>query len=224
MPLIIILAECGIELIPEEIKHHPSVKKHLNERNYASKLLDNALHHSAMVKLKNFKKRGRPDIVHNCLLNALGSPLNKIGHLSIYLHTLNNEIFKFNPEIKISRNFNRFKGLMSKLLIESEIGLNGLDLISQFQGELKDLIKSYKNKQIFIFSSKGKFISYHLDLFQENLSKNYIAIVGGFQKGTFSNEIYSLSKEVISISHYSLDAWNVVNKIITFYEITHNIS
>lgn len=224
MPLIIILADCGLEVIPKEIRNHPSIKKHLNEQNFSSQLLDNALHHSAMVKLEKFEKRGRPDIVHNCLLNALGSPLNKNGHLLIYLHTIANKIFKINPDVKITRNYNRFKGLMAKLLIEYEIKVNNLDLISQFRGELKDLIKSYKNKQIIIFSSKGRFISYHLDLFEKDISKNYIVIIGGFQKGTFSNEIYSLSKDVISISHYSLDAWNVVNKVITFYEITHNIS
>ncbi|MFX1357735.1 MAG: 16S rRNA methyltransferase [Promethearchaeota archaeon] len=224
MPLIIILAECGIELIPKEIKNHPSIKKHLDKRNFASQLLDNALHHSAMVKLKDFNKRGRPDITHNCLLNALGSPLNKNKQLIIYIHTINNKIFKITPDIKITRNYNRFKGLMAKLLIDAEIKVNNLNLIVQFEGDLKDLIKLYKNKQIMIFSSKGRLISYHLDLFHEDISKNCIAIIGGFQKGTFSNEIYSLSKNVISISPYSLDAWNVVNKIITFYEITHNIS
>ncbi|MFX0059215.1 MAG: hypothetical protein ACFE85_14310 [Candidatus Hodarchaeota archaeon] len=224
MPLIIILAECGIELIPREIRDHPSIRKHLKEQNFASQLLDNALHHSAMVNLKDFEKRGRPDIAHNCLLNALGSPLNKSGQLIVYLHTVKNKIFKFNPEINLTRNYNRFKGLTAKLLIESEVKANSLGLISQFKGELKDLIKSYKSKKVMIFSSKGRFIAHHLELFQENLSKNYIGIIGGFQKGTFSNEIYTLSKEIVSISNYSLDAWNVVNKIITFYEITHNIS
>jgi len=224
MPLIIILAECGIELIPKEIMNHPSVKKHLNEDNFASQLLDNALHHSAMIKLKDFNKRGRPDIVHNCLLNALGSPLNKNGQLIIYFHTITNKIFKVNPDTKISRNYNRFKGLMAKLIIESQIKVKDLNLILKFEGELKDLIKLYKNKQVIIFSSKGKFISHHLDLFQKDISKNYIAIIGGFQKGSFSNDIYNLSKNIISISHYSLDACNVVNKIITFYEIAHNIS
>lgn len=224
MPLIIILAECGIELIPKEIKNHPSIKKHLYKDNFASQLLDNALHHSAMVKLKDLNKRGRPDITHNCLLNALGSPLNKNRQLIIYLHTINNKIFKINPDIKITRNYNRFKGLIAKLLIEEQIKVNELNLIIQFQGDLKKLIKSYKNKQIIIFSSKGRLISYHLDLFKEDLSKNYVAIIGGFQKGTFSNEIYDLSENVISISPYSLDAWNVMNKIITFYEITHNIT
>ena len=58
MPLTIILVECGLELIPEEIKKHPAVQKNLRRANISSLLLDNALHHSAMVKLKDFGKRG----------------------------------------------------------------------------------------------------------------------------------------------------------------------
>jgi len=112
MPLTIILAECGLELIPKEIRKHPAIQRNLKRENYSSQLLDNALHHSAMVKLKNVGKRGRPDITHSCLLNALGSPLNKSGNLKLYIHTLNNKIFEFNPQIKIARNYNRFKGFM----------------------------------------------------------------------------------------------------------------
>ena len=53
MPLIIFLVECGIELIPKEIRTHSAVRKNLSAQIYSSQLLDNALHHSAMVTLKN---------------------------------------------------------------------------------------------------------------------------------------------------------------------------
>ena len=111
MPLTIILVECGLELIPEEIKKHPAVQKNIRGASISSLLLDNALHHSAMVKLKDVGKRGRPDITHSCLLNALGSPLNKSNNLKLYIHTWSNKIFEINPQIKIARNYNRFKGL-----------------------------------------------------------------------------------------------------------------
>ena len=141
MPLTIILVECGLELIPKEIRKHSAIQRNLKRDNYSSQLLDNALHHSAMVKLKDVGKRGRPDITHTCLLNALGSPLNKSGNLKLYIHTLNNKIFEFNPQIKITRNYNRFKGLMAKLLRENEIRIKELLLISQFNGNLRDLVK-----------------------------------------------------------------------------------
>jgi rRNA small subunit pseudouridine methyltransferase Nep1 len=223
MPLTVILAECGLELIPEEIKNRPAIQKNVKKDYYPSLLLDNALHHSAMVKLKDVGKRGRPDITHNCLLNALGSPLNKSGNLKLYIHTLNNKIFEINPQIKIARNYNRFKGLMAKLLKENEIRIRELLLISQFNGNLMDLVKSFKKKQIIIFSSRGELVKYHLDLFDKGLTRNYIVIIGGFQKGYFAEDILNLSDKIVSISNYSLDAWVIVNKIVSFYEITNDI-
>lgn len=223
MVLYLLIVECGVELIPKKIRTHPSVKKNIKRSNYSSQLLDNALHHSAMAKLDNFEKRGRPDILHNCLLNALGSPLNKHHLLKLYFHTINNRIFELNPEIRISRNYNRFKGLAAKLLIDRNIRFNNSYLIKEIDENLKDLIKSIKKREIILFSSRGHQILHHLDLFQVNKIKNYITIVGGFQKGTFSKEIMQLSDKIISISKYSLDAWIVVSKIISFYEIINDI-
>ena len=223
MVLNLIIVECGLELIPKEIRDHPSIRKNIRDKNYSSQLLDNALHHSAMVKLNNFKKRGRPDILHNCLLNALGSPLNKADQLKIYFHTVNNRIFELNPEIRITRNYNRFKGLMAKLLIDGEINFKGYYLIKEFKDRMTSLIKSFKKKEILLLSSKGSLIQHHLDIFQKDLSKNYIVIIGGFQRGNFSKEFLELSNKIISISQYSLDAWIVVSKIISFYEIIYDI-
>ncbi|MBY9019038.1 MAG: 16S rRNA methyltransferase, partial [Candidatus Lokiarchaeota archaeon] len=81
MTLIIILVESGLEVIPKQIRAHPAVTKNLIKRNFSSQLLDTALHHAAMPKLTNHERRGRPDIAHSCILNALGSPANKSGHL-----------------------------------------------------------------------------------------------------------------------------------------------
>ena len=223
MPLTIILAECGLELIPKEIKKHPAIQRNLKIEKPSSLLLDNALHHSAMVKLKDAGKRGRPDITHSCLLNALGSPLNKSNNLKLYIHTLNNKIFEINPQIKIARNYNRFKGLMTKLLKENEIRIKDLLLISQFNGTLRDLVKTFKKKEVIIFSSRGELVKYHLDLFDKDLTKNYIVIIGGFQKGYFTEDILTLSDKIVSISNYSLDAWVIINKIVSFYEITNDI-
>jgi len=223
MPLIIILVDCGIELIPRDIRHHSAVRKNFSSQIYSSQLLDNALHHTAMKNLDNPEKRGRPDIAHLCLLNALGSPLNKSGNLKIYLHTINNKIFEFNPKIRIARNFNRFKGLMAKLLIDGSIETGSSKLIVPFNGGLKELINKFKNKEIYLFSINGKLINNFKDLFSEDLTKNYIAIVGGFQKSSFSKEIMGLSENLISISQYPLDAWVVVNKIITYFELNYNI-
>ena len=226
MPLIIILAECGLELIPKKIRNHSAVKKHLSAKNYPSQLLDNALHHSAMNVLVNKEKRGRPGITHVCILNALGSALNKSGNLRIFIHTLHNKIFEINADIRMARNFNRFKGLIAKLLLEGNIIADGLPLISRFEGNLSQLIKTFENPHVSIYSSKGRLIKNYQEMFNEFNDKSFqtsVAIIGGFQRGDFSKEILALSNKLVSISKYKLDAWVVVNKIINFYEISHKI-
>jgi len=224
MPIIIILVECGLELIPKHIRNHPAVKKNLSSSLYSSQLLDNALHFSAMKTLKNKEKRGRPDISHLCLLNALGSVLNKSGNLELYLHTINNKIFKFNPEIRIARNYNRFKGLIAKLIIDGKIEFGKEILIAPVSENLDELIKSFNSPKIDIFSQKGKKIEVYRSISSLDILENYVAIIGGFQKTTFSNEILKLSRRIISISQYPLDAWVVISKLINMYELSHNIN
>ncbi len=223
MPLTMIFVECGLELIPFEIRKHPSIQKNLKKDSYPSKLLDNAIHHSAMNRLDSTEQRGRPDITHACLLNALGSTANKSGNLKIYLHTFENKIFEINPAIKIARNYNRFKGLMAKLLIENEIRNKNLLLISEFKGTLRELVNSIDKKEVIILSSKGELTERPLQLFDNDLSKDFVVIIGCFQKGFFTDEILELSNRLVSISHYSLDAWVVLSRVITLYEIANNI-
>jgi rRNA small subunit pseudouridine methyltransferase Nep1 len=68
-----------------------------------------------MKKLEESEKRGRLDIVHFALLEALGSPLNREGLLQTYVHTINDYVITVNPETRLPRNYNRFVGLMEQL-------------------------------------------------------------------------------------------------------------
>ena len=81
--LSIVIAESAIELVPNTIQNHPSVISHAKklEKNPSDILLDNSWHFAAMKGMENEFKRGRPDIVHLCLLEACTIPLyieNKI--------------------------------------------------------------------------------------------------------------------------------------------------
>ncbi len=79
----LLLADAEIELIPREIFHHPSVKANAKRRGKppAEILLDSTIHHSALRKLTEGERRGRPDLVHFYLLLALESIMNKRGLL-----------------------------------------------------------------------------------------------------------------------------------------------
>ena len=58
----------------------------------------------------------RPDITHQCLLTLLDSPLNKSGHLRIFIRTQRGVLIEINPRIRIPRTYSRFAGLMVQLL------------------------------------------------------------------------------------------------------------
>ncbi len=71
--------------------------------------------------LQKFGKRSdlyRPDIVHQCLLTLLDSPLNKANCLEVYLHTHNNVIIKVSPQCRIPRTYKRFAGLIVQCLFK----------------------------------------------------------------------------------------------------------
>lgn len=53
----------------------------------------------------------RPDILHQCLLMLMDSPLNRAGLLQVYVHSMQNVLIEINPQTRIQRTFPRFTGL-----------------------------------------------------------------------------------------------------------------
>ena len=63
----------------------------------------------------------RPDILHQELLALIDSPLNKAGHLQVFIHTEKQVLIEVNPKVRIPRTFKRFSGLMVQLLHKLKI-------------------------------------------------------------------------------------------------------
>jgi len=68
-----------------------------------------------MKSINDSDRRGRPDIVHISLLIANESILNCEGILDMVIHTRNEYAIKINPEMRVIKNYSRFKGLMEQL-------------------------------------------------------------------------------------------------------------
>src|SRR5207244_12026570 len=114
--LTLILAESSIELVPNEIRGHPAILKSAERKKKDPRqlILDQSYHHSAILRLgKPGIGRGRPDIVHFCLLLALGSPLNSHNQLTCFLHTRHDHVITSDPCLRLPRNTNRFNALLS---------------------------------------------------------------------------------------------------------------
>jgi rRNA small subunit pseudouridine methyltransferase Nep1 len=220
MLLTFILAEAALETIPQKIWNHPSVKRHAKHQKKLPKqlLLDRSLHHAAMLKLKDHLKRGRPDITHFVLLEALGSPLNKEGRLQVFIHTCNDYVIKVNPKTRLPKNYNRFVGLIEQLFQQQKVPLEGKPLLCLEQKSLPQLVSEIKPDYVLCFSKKGepKSIENVVSTLQKN--QNTSVIVGGFAHGHFSETTLQLVDETVCVDQEMLETWIITSRIIYEYE------
>ena len=218
--LILILAESALERVPREIWGHPSVANSAKKRGKepGSILLDRSIHHPAMKELPMAEKRGRPDIVHFSLLEALGTPLNREGLLKIYVHTINNYIINVNPKIRLPKNYNRFVGLIEQLYERGRVPPRGEALLELRKGSIKKLISEVKPEYIIAFTTLGKPCTISEAIKKLSTYDRPASIIGGFPHGHFTKETMELANEKLSIDPEPLEAWTVISRLIYAYE------
>src|SRR5256884_8412091 len=142
--LTLILAESSIELVPNEITGHPAILKWAarKKKDPLLLILDQSYHRSAILRLgRSGIGRGRPDIVHLCLLLALGSPLNSDNQLNCFVHTRDDHIITMDPRARLPRNTDRFTALIEQLYQASAVPSSGPPLMKLRKESLKDLLR-----------------------------------------------------------------------------------
>ena len=216
----IILAESAIERIPKYLWTHSEVikkSKTLHKKPWQI-LLDRSYTHRAMLSLKENEKRGRPDITHFCLLEALGSPLNKENLLRIIVHTYDNQIIYPNPEVRLPKNYNRFIGLIEQLYELDRIGDNDKTLLELKKGDVQRIIEDIKPSYVIAFTREGRPQTLHDTVLTLTKKENPLVVIGGFPRGHFSDETKKAVNEFISIDSEMLEAWIVTSRLIYEYE------
>ena len=144
MMLDLVFVETSLELVPPEILRHPSVKRNAKRRGKRAEetLLDRSLHHYAMDRLSDAEKRGRPDILHFCMLEAMGSPLNRKGHLRLWVNTLQGYNIEVAPSTRPPRDCLRFNSLMEQLFVNGQVPPDSKEpLMKLSKAYLEDLVK-----------------------------------------------------------------------------------
>ena len=201
--LTLVIAEAAVECVPVSLCDHPVIVKSAQKRGKSPEniLLDSNFHHAAMKSLKDYHKRGRPDITHVILLCALESVLNKRKELTLYIHTRNDEIVHINPCTRIPRSYNRFCGLMEQLLKEKTIK----DLMHIQEKSLLDFLDALPGEKVVMHRGGGPFI----------LKKDVTCIIGGFPHGDFDTEFHY---PYMRVTDLELPAWTVVNELVVRHE------
>src|ERR1051325_1474603 len=237
----LVIAEAAIETVPIQILDHPSVRNHAKRMGRRSNetLLDRSYHHSAMVhaNLKSEWKRGRPDIVHFALMEALSTPLFLRSTLNVYVHTINNNLIFIGENLRIPKSYFRFEALMIDLFKKKIIKPDKEGGISDEANN--DLDNDNTNKNILLQLHENMTFSTVIQkiirpatviglstagvqktaqsIVEENVSSQNTScafIVGGFARGHFSNDTTAFLKRLYSIADYRLEAHGAIPRII----------
>jgi len=227
----LILAESALELVPGEIRGHPAVRNNANRssRKPKAEVLDGTFHHSAMRRLPDGDRRGRPDMVHLTLLVAQGSILNREGHLRTYVHTQNDELIEVDPSTRLPRNLERFKGVISQLFLKGELkttpnedGKEGLELLKLTREmTVEKILKKIGPDRVYALED-GKDVNSFAGVLREDglgpkelASSNIAIIVGGFPHGDFKTDLSKMADRTFSIYGDTLEVWTVISNILT---------
>lgn len=220
----LVLADSELETIPKEIATEKAIREEARrvDKKATDLILDSNFHHREMEKLEDKKRRGRPDIVHICLISALDSPLNREGQLKIHLHTRHDKIIEIDPETRIPRSYNRFIGLMEQLFLTGGVPPSD-PLLKIFDKTLQEKLEEIGSVKTFTLSERGRSVEGR-DLFRDfSINDDVAIIVGGFPHGDYISDVEKLSNETVSIYPHSLNAITAVNHVIQFYEEEYGV-
>ena len=210
-----VLAEAALELVPKEIHRLPAVTSDARRRgkDASAILLDRSFHHSAMARLKDSEKRGRPDLVHGTLLSVTGTPLYLSGRVKVYVHTYAGFVVDIALKTRIPKNYLRFRGLM-----EEAFAGEGGALVKVRGSGIRELVKSTAPDMVIGLSVRGR----NIEL--EELAGRLVAadspcvVVGGFPRGHFSHEALSAIGELVRIHEMPLEAHVVTSRLLYEFE------
>jgi rRNA small subunit pseudouridine methyltransferase Nep1 len=168
-----------------------------------------------MKRLPYSWKRGRPDIVHFALMEALSTPLFMNRMLRVYVHTINDKIITIADNLRIPKSYFRFERLMASLFRDNRIKSNEGNLLMEMSnGTFADLVDMLKPDMVIGLSTIG--VQSNAQKVAENAQSadHSSLVVGGFAKGHFSENITTSLGPTYSISNVTLEAHVVIARIL----------
>ena len=218
--LSLILAEASLEIVPSKLQNHPSVTSYCkrNRKNSSEVLLDNSWHFAAMNGISNEIKRGRPDIIHLALLAICSAPLYQQKKIKVFVHTINNQVITLGEQIRLPKSYHRFQGVIEKLFKEKRIELADSKLIELESMTFEELLNKIRPEKLIGFSTEGENSTFEKSA--KTITDNTCIVVGGFQKGHFSENIKNKFDQIEKLSENSLETHVILSRIIYEYEKT----
>lgn len=216
--LSLVIAESALELVPLELQRHNSVLASARRFNKQPSeiLLDISWHFAAMKGIKNELKRGRPDLVQFCLLEACSIPLYFENKLNVFVHTIDDKVISIGQNVRLPKSYHRFVGLLEKLYATRKIEENNNMLLEIAEMSFEKLIKKINPNQTIGLSSKGSKSSYQN--LAEEIENDTCLVIGGFSKGQFSDKITEHFDKMVLVDKVPLEAHIIISRVLYEYE------
>lgn len=216
----VILAGAEVELAPEAIAGHPAVRTTAKEQNRKGTevLLDQNVHAAAIRQLPDGERRGRPDILHYCLLVLLESPLNKQGRLKVLIHTRNGELVNIRADTRLPRGEARFQGLLSKVLRDGASQDKQPLLWSDGARTPVQVLAECKGPVVRL-DEAGEAVA-PLDLARRAVAGDLTLVLGAFPSGGFDPDWLKAAPTAASIFPQALNAWAVAAEMVAAFRST----
>jgi rRNA small subunit pseudouridine methyltransferase Nep1 len=211
-----ILAESALELVPEEIRRSSAVAADAKRRGMLPSeiLLDRSFHHSAMERLEDGEKRGRPDLVHQALLSVTCTPLYLEGNVRVFVHTCGDLVLELEKGTRLPKNYIRFRGLVEKVLAERPRE----GLVRVFPASMRELVRMTVSPDVvFGLSVRGERTKLEALGGSVAASRNPCIVIGGFPHGHFSKPTSEVIDRLLRIHERPLEAHVVAARVV--YEV-----
>ncbi len=222
MPLDILFADTAVELIPPDLALKIKSTRRSRNAGPSGELLDVADHNFAMQGLPNKEQRGRPDILHHCLLNTLDTPLVRSGTSGVFFHLRDGRVFSVAPDTRLPRNYNRFLGVLAQLLLKDHVPEEQPYHMWLVAGTLAHFFGQRSYIHICVLTRTGVLTDLPRH-FEQGSDGKWLCVIGAFQEGFFqSPTLQELRKQpfhLMSISPSGLTAGTVASRVLYAYEI-----
>lgn len=218
--LSLVIAESSLELVPRELQRHNAVTSYCRKmgKRPSEVLLDNSWHFGAMKGIENEIKRGRPDIVHFCLLEACTIPLYEEDEITVYVHTINDKVIQVGKKVRLPKSYHRFAGIIEKLFLEGIIKSENQTLLTLKNMTFSELVDKIKPDKVIGLSTEGKSSTYS-DV-AKLCTDNSCLVVGGFPKGHFADSTKKRIDLLLSVDTRPLEIHAVLARTLYEYEKT----
>uniref|UniRef100_A0A914V2D4 18S rRNA (pseudouridine-N1)-methyltransferase n=1 Tax=Plectus sambesii TaxID=2011161 RepID=A0A914V2D4_9BILA len=181
-------------------------------KNY--EILSSDKHASFLKKQRKDPSDYRPDILHQCLLMLLDSPLNRAGLLQIYVHTSKNVLIEISPQTRLPRTYDRFAGLMVQLL--HKLSIRAADSSQKLLKVIKNPVSIHLpvGCRKLLTSFQAPDVVQLRDLAPKS-NQPIVVVVGGMAKGKVSVDY---TEQEIKVSNYPLSAALTCAKLTSAFE------